>query len=235
MTRPALGGWITRDPSTALELYACTAVDFAAIDCQHSVLDEADAAAALRLCGRERPRTLVRVSRNDAAAIGRVADAGADGVIVPMVDDAVAAQAAVAACRFPPLGVRSFGPFGQDPALGTAELESAVAVYAMIETAAALEQVGEICATQGISGVYAGPADLSIALGLDPQAASDQLAEPLRRVVEACRAAGVVAGVHAGGGQQAQRFAELGYELITLGSYESFFADGVERSLAEAR
>ena len=109
--------------------------------------------------------TAVRLPSTDPAPIGRVLDAGADAVIIAMVESAEQAAAAVAATRYAPAGVRSFGPLLASLGLDPAALEARVSVFAMVETAQGLSALEEICAVPGLTGVYVGPADLAISLG----------------------------------------------------------------------
>ncbi len=109
--------------------------------------------------------TAVRLPSADPAPIGRVLDAGADAVIVAMVESAEQAAAAVAATRYAPAGVRSFGPLRASLGLDPAAHEAGTSVFAMIETARGLSALDEICAVPGLAGVYVGPADLAISLG----------------------------------------------------------------------
>src|SRR5262249_31906176 len=149
---------------------------------------------------------------NQPAAIGRVLDAGADGVIVPMVSTAAEARAAVAACRYPPAGVRSFGPMRADLGLEMAQIEGRACCFVMIETAEGLANVEQICAVPGLAGVYIGPADLSIGLGLNPMLAfsTDQLQAPVEAIRSACAGNGLVMGAHSLNGADAARWAGRG-------------------------
>ncbi len=119
---------------------------------QHGYLDDADVALLLRRLEHVPIATAVRLPSADPAPIGRVLDAGADAVIVAMVESAEQAAAAVAATRYAPAGVRSFGPLraslGHDPAA----LEARASVFAMIETAQGLSALDEICAVDGLTG-----------------------------------------------------------------------------------
>ena len=116
--RAALGGWVSAGGEFSLRAYRRAGYDYVGIDCQHSTLDEADAAVLLQRTSPADPATIVRVSKNDSALIGRLADAGADGIIVPMVSTAQQAREAVAAIRLPAGGLRSFGPIEAGPAVG---------------------------------------------------------------------------------------------------------------------
>jgi 4-hydroxy-2-oxoheptanedioate aldolase len=148
-------------------------------------------------------------------------DAGAAGVIVPLVSSPAEAEAAVRAARYPPRGVRSFGPtrsglrIGPEPAASN----DAVVVLAMIETAAGLAEVAEIAATPGLDGLYIGPNDLRLALGgatpEDP-ALDDDLAAALVAVREACDAAGIAAGIFTTSGEAAAQRLREGFTFVTV-------------------
>lgn len=224
--RPAAGGWISGGGPFSWRLYRNAGYDYVGIDCQHGAMDETQAAQLLMLAEGNSCASIVRVSRNNSALIGRVADAGADGVIVPMVNTPSDAAKAVAAVNYPPAGVRSFGPMRRD--LVTAdlgELAARVSIFAMIETVRGLDQVGEICKVPGLSGIYIGPADLSISLGLDPALAftTDQLLAPIQRIVAACAEGGIVPGIHQITPTGVVRWAKAGMKLITLGSDTGLF------------
>src|ERR1039458_8012510 len=111
---PAFGGWVTGDSESTIQTFGRLGYDYVGIDTQHSPVSEAQAAVLVRRLGNAPYAVIVRVSKNDSAFIGRLLDSGADGIIVPMVSTAEEAAAAVAACRYPPEGVRSFGPFRGD-------------------------------------------------------------------------------------------------------------------------
>ncbi len=159
------GGWVVGPTIIGPEEFAHAGYDYVGFDVQHGYLDDADVALLLRRLEHVPIATAVRLPSADPAPIGRVLDAGADAVIIAMVESAEQAAAAVAATRYAPAGVRSFGPLraslGHDPAA----LEARASVFAMIETAQGLSALDEICAVPGLTGVYVGPADLAISLG----------------------------------------------------------------------
>jgi 4-hydroxy-2-oxoheptanedioate aldolase len=194
--------------------------DWVGLDCQHGALDEAGAAQFVRDMPQAACAVLVRVSQNSPAAIGRVLDAGADGVIVPLVNDADEARAAVRAVRYPPDGVRSYGPTRLDLPSSPRELQARADCYVMIETARGLENADEILSVPGVTGVFVGPSDLSVALGLPPRAAytTDQLAEPLARIKQSCERNQVIFGIFSPSPQSAVRWKELGCSMIVVGS-----------------
>jgi 2-keto-3-deoxy-L-rhamnonate aldolase RhmA len=160
--QPAFGGWVTTESEANISMFGRLGYDYVGIDTQHSAVSEAQAAVLVRRLVAAPFGVIVRVSKNDPALIGRLLDSGADGIIVPMVSTAEEAKAAVSACRYPPDGVRSFGPFRGDLGLDLRALQQRVSLFVMIETSQGLDNVRDICAVDGIEGVYIGPADLSI-------------------------------------------------------------------------
>src|SRR6201998_4792309 len=164
---PIWGGWITSPTLIGPEEFARAGYDYVGFDAQHSYLDDADIAGVLRRLEHVDTGTAVRLPNADPARIGRVLDAGADAVIIAMIESAAQAAAAVAATRYPPAGIRSFGPLRASLGVDPAALESRVSVFAMIETAAALSCVDQICAVDGLAGIYIGPADLAFSMGVD--------------------------------------------------------------------
>ena len=163
--RQVWGGWVVGPTVLGPEEFAGAGYDYVGFDLQHGYLDDAEVALLLRRLEYVPIATAVRLPSTDPAPIGRVLDAGADAVIIAMVESAEQAAAAVAATRYAPDGVRSFGPLRASLGLDPAELEARVSVFAMIETAQGLAAVDEICAVPGLTGVYVGPADLAISLG----------------------------------------------------------------------
>ena len=217
-----VGYWVVLDAPPATERIGRAGYDYVVLDAQHGLLGYAGMLSGLTALDAAGGAVgLVRVEANEAAAIGHALDAGAGGVIVPLVSSAEEAAAAVAAARYPPVGVRSYGPMrsglriGPDPA----DSNDSVVVLAMIETPGGLARVAEIAATPGLDGLYIGPNDLRIAVGgstPDDPAVQDELDAALVAVREACDAAGVAAGIFTpSGAVAAQRLAE-GFTFVTV-------------------
>jgi 2-keto-3-deoxy-L-rhamnonate aldolase RhmA len=226
----ALGGSAHLGPGS-IEPLAAAGYDWVWMDCQHGPYDEGDAARILRGLDGAPFAMAVRVSHNDFAAIGRVLDAGADAVIVPLVDSAAEAAAAVAACRYPPAGVRSFGPGRPDLGFDLDVLEGRASCFVMVESANALRDVDAIAATPGLTGIVVGPIDLGISLGIAPRDAftSERVFAALAEIHAACERAGIVPGVVALGAEHARRCVELGFRFVGVG------ADVLEVRAAAAR
>ncbi|MHA7208970.1 HpcH/HpaI aldolase family protein [Arthrobacter sp. MDT1-65] len=232
---PLLGTWATLgEPRLTAEI-ARSGVDWVGLDAQHGHFDD----RALRDTMAPRPTPavpmLVRVAANDAALIGRALDAGADGVVVPLVDSVADAEAAVAASHYPPHGARSWGPLpGSRPVTGPGSDGGTHPVplcAVMIETAAALDAVEAIAAVPGVDMIFVGPFDLSLALGLhvdDLLAAHAGGEGPLARILHACTLAGIRAGAYAGTPERAVLLAAAGFQWIAATTDAALVSLGVE-------
>jgi len=235
--RPMWGGWITGPTAIGPEEFARAGYDYVGFDAQHGYIDDADIAIMLRRLEHVSIGTAVRLPNADAAPIGRVLDAGADAIIVAMIESADEAAAAVAATRYPPAGTRSFGPLRASLGVDTAALEARVSVFAMIETAAALADVDAICAVPGLAGIYVGPADLAISMGVDVAKANTdpEVLMAIGLIREAASRAGLVPAVHAGNGAVGHAMAQLGFQMITLAAESQALRRGAAAGLAEAK
>jgi 4-hydroxy-2-oxoheptanedioate aldolase len=219
--RSTIGGWLSVSSSVIAEAAARVGFDFVCVDTQHGAIDYHGAVGMLQAITLGGASPLARVPWNEPGIIGKMLDAGAEGVIVPMVNGRAEAEAIVRACRYAPNGARSYGP-------SIAGLRRAdyydwagdhIAVIPMIETVEALAHLDDILTTPGIDAIYVGPADLSISLGLPPGNNDDraEFTDALVAIVDACRRAGVVPGIHANGALAARRL-EQGFRLITVAS-----------------
>ncbi|AXN42323.1 5-keto-4-deoxy-D-glucarate aldolase [Mycobacterium marinum] len=233
---PLWGGWITGPTWLGPEEFARAGYDYVGFDTQHGYLDDADVAGLLRRLEGVPIATVVRLPNADPAPIGRVLDAGADAVIIAMIESADQAAAAVAATRYPPAGVRSYGPLRASLGTDPAELQSRAGVYAMVETAAALSTIDDICAVDGLAGIYVGPADLAISLGTGVVGALDHPAvrQAVVGIHRAASAAGLHTGIHAGAAKAGKAMAQLGFEMITLAAESQALRRGAAEYLNEA-
>lgn len=237
---PLLGAWTFLREPMAAEVASQAGYDYVCVDGQHGLHDDASIANQLmgvRAGGDAMP--FVRVLRNEAGLIGRALDAGAMGVIVPMVNDDAAAAAVVAAARYAPLGERSFGPIGAVTRYGgdySTTANDRVAVVPMIETVEAVANVDAIAATRGVDAVYVGPSDLAMTMGLAPGADQDdaRFDEALAAVVAACATHGVVAGVHTEPELVAKRY-DQGFRMMTIGFDWGSMLAGFRNALAAGR
>ncbi|OBI78233.1 HpcH/HpaI aldolase/citrate lyase family protein [Mycobacterium sp. E740] len=231
------GGWVVGPTIIGPEEFAAAGYDYVGFDIQHGYLDDADVALLLRRLEHVPIATAVRVPSADPAPIGRVLDAGADAVIVAMVESAAQAAAAVAACRYAPAGVRSYGPLRADIGRDPAEHEARVSVFVMIESAPGLAALDEICAVPGLTGIYVGPADLAISLGHSPAEAwtAAAVGDAIARIGAAATDAGLVAGIHAGASESAKAMAALSFRMLTLASESQALRRGATDILREVQ
>ena len=239
--RPALGAWAGLPTAMSCEIMSRAGFDYVCIDMQHGFADYSDALAMLAAIDLGTATPVVRVPWNEQGIIGRVLDAGALGVIIPMVNGREEAEAAVRSCRYAPEGSRSFGPTRvalRDGAGYFAGANQTVKCIPMVETVAALENLDEIVSTPGVDAVYVGPADLSVSLGLPPgnndgTAAFD---DALAAVVAACGGHDVGPGIHSTPSLAPTRVAQ-GFRLVTVTADNAALSAGVaahRRSVLDA-
>ena len=219
--RIVLNGWSLIPGGFLAEVMASLGWDAMTIDMQHGLIGQTDMVAMLQAISIKTTTPIVRLAANDATLIGQALDAGAMGVICPLINSPEEAANFVAACRYPPHGIRSSGApramiyagFDYGSAADTQILK-----FAMIETGEALQRLDEIAATPGLDGLYVGPSDLSLALGGSQGFDKDEpnMLEAYRAIVEACQRYGLTAGIHTASPTFAGRMAELGFRFITL-------------------
>jgi 4-hydroxy-2-oxoheptanedioate aldolase len=221
--RPQFGTWLHSPSVLGAELLAVAKWNFLVVDLQHS-LSGFDAGVSLITATTNRSMpTLVRVTELDASLIGRVLDAGASGIICPMVNSAEDAEKFVSACSYPPSGVRSFGPIRARLLWGDEYISLAgngLAKFAMIETGAGLSAVREIARTPGLSGLLVGPNDLALSLGLSPKMDPDdsQLLKVFRDIKSAASNAGISCGIACESPNYVRQMASEGFQYFIVSS-----------------
>lgn len=228
--RERIVGYWSQLPVPAIqERVARHGYDYVCFDAQHGFLDyqsvlngliAIDAGAAL---GKNECAGMVRVAANRVDLIGQALDAGARGVIIPLIDTAEQAEEAVRACRFPRQGLRSYGPMRAGLRSGpeTAKMNEEVACIVMIETEEGLANLDAICAVEGVDGIYVGPADLMLALGGKTINDTDKATEfeaALSRISQAAKNANIAAGIHTNAGDVASKRLAEGYTFATISS-----------------
>ena len=236
----ALCAWLTIPSSFSAEIMAHTGFDCLTIDLQHGLIDYQTAVPMLQAISTTEITPLARVPWNDPGAIMKLLDAGCYGIICPMINNVEEAAAFAAACRYPPAGIRSYGPkramiyAGDD--YPTAANDTVLAI-AMIETAAGLANVDTIAALPGIDALYIGPADLSLALGRSQR--TDQtdpvMVEALETILAAAQRHGKVAGLHTATPAYAHAMIEKGFQLVTVATDAGFLEAEARRVVAAAR
>jgi 4-hydroxy-2-oxoheptanedioate aldolase len=233
-------GWLSVSHGFTAEVMARQGFDALCVDMQHGLTDMSDLWPMLQAISQTDTVPVVRVPWNDPATIMKALDFGAYGIIVPLVSTAEEAAKAVAACRYPPVGMRSSGPLRAAHYGGAnyqAEANGEIVVLAMIETKEGLANLDAICATPGLDAVYIGPADLSYALDLPPRGDNP---EPVHlatcdRIREAAHRHGIKACMHCASAAFAAGAVKRGFDLIMLTSDVASMIAGARRQLDDLK
>lgn len=210
--------WLTIPDAYLAETVAASGhVEAVTIDMQHGLFDRRSAVECIRAIGAHRAIPFVRLPAHDGALIGFLLDAGATGLILPSTSGARAAAAFVAATRFPPAGTRSYGP--TRAALERVDVIANDAItIAMIETASGLASVRDIAASSDLDGIFVGPGDLGIALGLGPgqDRRESEFVKVLKNISDAAKAACKIVGIHASTAEYAAEMGSSGFQFVTV-------------------
>ena len=236
-----VNGWLSIPSAFSAEVMSHQGFDSLTIDMQHGVVDYQVAVTMLQGISTTGVVPLARVPWNDPARIMKILDAGAYGIICPMINTRKEAEALVAAARYYPAGYRSWGPVRASIYAGTdytpKTANDTLLVIPMIETAEAVKNIDDILSVPGIDAVYVGPADLSITLGCTPKL--DQTEAPVveaqQKIYEACKRHTVVAGIHCGTAAYALKMVASGYQFVTLASDGRFLAAKAADEVAAVR
>jgi len=230
-----VGTFLQSPAAVTAELVGGLDLDFVCVEAEHSALGRETVQALVAASALAGTPALVRVAANAPIEIAAALDAGAAGVIVPRVDSAAAAEAAVGAARYPPLGTRGVGP-GRAAAYGKtipeyfARANGELVVGVQIESGQAVSEAGAIARVDGVDFVFVGPGDLAASIGVpfgDPR-----VDEQVAAVLAAARVAGRPAGIWAASAERAVGWLGSGFQLVILGSDLGFLAEGLARALA---
>jgi 4-hydroxy-2-oxoheptanedioate aldolase len=235
-----VNGWLAIPSSFSAETMAHQGWDSLVVDMQHGVIDYAAAVNMLTAISTTAVTPLVRVPWLEPGTIMKMLDAGAYGVICPMVNCREDAELLVSCCRYPPAGQRSFGPIrallygGPDYAK---HANRAMVPFAMIETRRGLDNLDEILRVDGLAAVYIGPADLSLALGCEPKFDNETgpIVEAIDLIVRKCRERKVIAGIHNLSPEYALKMIEKGFQFVTVASDARLLAAGAQKALSVMR
>lgn len=230
--------FLTSPNNWTAELMAHAGFDSLTLDMQHGLIDLASAVSMLQAISTTNTVPLVRAQWNTPAHLMQMLDAGARGIICPMIYTALDAEEFVAACRYPPAGIRSFGPIRAQLYGGKDYFETAndlIMKFAMIETKEAYENLEAIADVEGLTGIYVGPFDLSVSLGLKKKADfnSPELLKILQRVLEVAARAKLKTGVYTVRPEDALKVKEMGFDLISCGDDTGILKKGAAQLLSD--
>jgi 4-hydroxy-2-oxoheptanedioate aldolase len=225
----AVNGWLAIPSGFSAEIMAYQGFDSITVDIQHGVVDYQSAVSMFQGISTTNVVPMARVPWNDPAWIMKILDAGAYGIICPMINTREEAEALVRACKYPPRGYRSWGPVRASLYAGADygdHANSETIVMPMIETAEAVGNLDAILSVPGVDAIYVGPSDLSLALGCKPRL--DQTDPPVveaqKKIIAACKRHGVAAGIHCQTATYALKMIAEGFQLVTLASDSRFMA-----------
>jgi 4-hydroxy-2-oxoheptanedioate aldolase len=222
----------------AAEVLGVAGFDWVVIDTQHGLIGYEDLPVMLPALSNAGVPAIIRVPWNEPSAIMKALDAGAQGVIVPMVNSPEEARIATQACRFPPQGIRSWGPtrpglYAPSYSPDTANRDVVCAV--MIETVEAVGRINEILTVQGVDAVFVGPSDLAISAGFLPTAdpSDPEHLDLIMSILKASQKLDLVAGIACGSAALARRWRDEGFRMLALPSDISLLAGAAQRLLLE--
>ncbi|HYZ33699.1 MAG TPA: aldolase/citrate lyase family protein [Crenalkalicoccus sp.] len=236
-----VNGWLAIPSAFSAEMYSQAGWDSVTVDMQHGVQDYLSCVACFQGMQKAPVVPMVRVPWNEPGIIGKVLDGGAYGVICPMVNTAEQARALVSACKYPPEGTRSNGPiragiYGEGGAYqDTANRE--ILVIPMIETQQALDNLEAILDVPGIDGIYIGPSDLGLSLGMKPKLDREEpeILKIYERLVRETTKRNIAPGLHNGTAAYARRMIGMGFKLVTIANDVGLMMLAARAAVKEAR
>jgi 4-hydroxy-2-oxoheptanedioate aldolase len=239
--KAAVNGWLAIPSGFSAEVMAQCGFDSVTVDLQHGVQDYQSMVACFQAMQAHPVTPLVRVPWNETGIIGKVLDAGAGGVICPMVNTRAQAEAFVAAAKYPPRGIRSNGPiragmYGLSTSYQSTANEETLALP-MIETREAVANLTEILDVPGVAGVYVGPSDLGFSFGLKPvlDRSEPEILQIYDRLVKETGKRGQYAGIHCGSPEYAARAIGMGFRLVTILNDSGLMAQAASTAVSRIR
>ena len=236
-----INGWLQIPSSFSAEVMANQGWDSLTIDMQHGVIDYPNALQMLQSISTTETTPLARVNWNEPGQIMKILDAGCYGIICPMVSNRKEAENFVQACLYPPDGYRSYGPirgliYGGGDYGDHANTE--ILKLAMIETKEALDNLDEIMSTDGLDGIYIGPADLSLAIGQKPAFDNPEGSatyEKIKTILDHAKKNNIFAGIHNATPEYAKKMIDLGFNLVTVGSDQRYMSSGAKEAVSKLK
>jgi len=232
-----LNGWLSIPDSFTAEIMANAGWDSICIDTQHGLIGYETAVHMLQAISTTPVTPIIRVVWNEPGTIMKWLDAGAYGIVCPMVNTRADAERFVEACRYPPAGYRSSGPIRAAIYGGKDYREKAngtVLTFAMIETAEAISNLDEILTTPTLDAVYIGPNDLALSLGVSGGLvpSSPEVVKAIDEIFAACKKHRIKAGIHCGSVDNAMDMKTKGFDFVTLMSDARLLTYGVETHIS---
>ena len=239
--KSAVNGWLQIPNSFTAELMANQDWDSLTLDMQHGIIDYPNAVGMLQAISTKDVVPMARVNWNEPGQIMKILDAGAYGIICPMISNKNEAENFVKACMYPPRGYRSYGPIRGLVYGGADYAEKAndeIIKFAMIETKESLENLDEIMQTEDLDGIYIGPADLSLAVGEKPsfdKPEGDPVYELIMKILEHAKKNNIIAGIQNGQPEYAEKMIKKGFQLVTIGSDQRYMTAASKTAISKLK
>lgn len=238
-SQPTVNIFLRINNSWVAELISQLDFDAVTLDLQHGLVELEHSLPMLQAIHKEK-FPMVRIAANDPAAIMKLLDIGAKGIICPMINTAAETEKFVQACHYPPVGVRSFGPIRANlPARSTymQDYRNDIITFAQIETRESLENLEEIAAVKNLSGLYVGPYDLSISLGMKKMAdfSDPTFMDHIKRVLAVAKKHNLITAIQAYKEDEAAMLANMGFNMVTPIDESATLLQGVKEKLERVR
>ncbi|HXT79750.1 MAG TPA: aldolase/citrate lyase family protein [Acetobacteraceae bacterium] len=239
--KAAVNGWLAIPSGFSAEVMAQCGWDSVTVDMQHGVQDYQSMVQCFQSMQAHPVTPLVRVPWNEPGIIGKALDGGAMGIICPMVNNAAEARALTDACLYPPMGKRSNGPiraamYGEASSYQKTANDE-VLVIPMIETQQGIDNIDEILSVPGISGIYIGPSDMGLSLGMIPILDREEpiILEIYKKLLASCKKHGKFAGLHNGSAAYAARMIQMGFRFTTIANDSGLMARAAREAVTATR
>lgn len=236
--QPVVNGWASIANTFSAEILAASGFDSVTMDMQHGLVGYQKVVEMLQAVSGYNITPMVRVPWNDPSMVMRCLDAGAYGIICPMVNTKEECEKFVSACRYTPRGNRSFGParakiYGGDDYLEHAD--NTLLNFAMIETSEAVDNLDKILSVEELDAVYVGPSDLAITMGYLPGVYEKEVEDCISYIVETCKKKNIKAGIHCPDGKSVKERFDIGYSLGTISADSALLTQASKREIFDAK
>ncbi len=239
--KAVVNGWLAIPSGFSAEVMAQCGFDSVTVDLQHGVQDYQSMVQCFQAMQAHPILPMVRVPWNEPGIVGKVLDAGAYGVICPMINSVAEAEAFVSYCKYPPEGARSNGPiraamYGESTNYQKTANDEII-VMAMIETKQAIDNLDAILDVKGLTGVYIGPSDLGFSYGMIPilDREEPEILAIYDKVLAGCAKRGLYAGIHCGTPEYAARAIKMGFKLVTISNDSGIMATAAKAAVKTVR
>ncbi len=236
--QPVVNGWASIANTFSAEILAASGFDSVTMDMQHGLVGYQKVVEMLQAVSGYNITPMVRVPWNDPSMVMRCLDAGAYGIICPMVNTKEECEKFVSACRYAPRGNRSFGParakiYGGDDYLEYAD--NTLLNFAMIETSEAVDNLDKILSVEELDAVYVGPSDLAITMGYLPGVYEKEVEDCISYIVETCKKKNIKAGIHCPNGKSVKERFDIGYNLGTISADSALLTQASKREIFDVK